>query len=348
MTSRHFGIDVLKVVCAQLIVWHHAMVYAPMNVDFTSHWPTLSAFLLEPGRWVVHVFLVIGGYLSAAGLERSNTKLWTPLVWRRYGRLMPMFVLALGLTALVGEWMRLDLVPGMASATPGWQVWLAHLTLSFDWMSVPAISAGAWYVAIDFQLYVLLALWVVHTRRARDGVSSWVKPAVVTAATVLSVTVISKFPQLDIAAPYFISAYGLGCLVAWHQHRVISSRWLWLVVGAILFDLLLEWRGRQAFALLTALLLLAWPLLQRKPTSPDWLARASDLSYPLFVGHFSLLMLLGSWWTQHGMANTAASPWVYLVLLAGLGWGWAMLLEATLERLVAGWTRHFLARTRWA
>jgi hypothetical protein len=215
-------------------------------------------------------------------------------------------------------------------------------------MDLGAISAGAWYVAIDFQLYVLLAAWVLWSRHQSVTSRPWLKPAVVTAATVLSMTVISKFPQFDIWAPYFISSYGLGCLVAWANQKAISKRWIWFVLGALLFDLAFEWRGRQAFAMLAAVGLLVWPMWSRKPASPAWLARASDLSYPLFVGHFSLLILLGSWWNHHGTSEGPLSPLVYLALVSTLAWGWALILQRVLNTLVNGWARHFLARARWA
>jgi hypothetical protein len=156
MTRRHFGIDVLKVLCAQLIVLHHGMLYAPEQLNFMAHWPGLSAFLLEPGRWVVHVFLVIGGYLSALALQRVGRQNLTVLAWRRYLRLMPMFIFSLFVTVLVAWWVRHDYAPDFISPMPTWQVWFAHLTLSFDWMDLGAISAGAWYVAIDFQLDVVV------------------------------------------------------------------------------------------------------------------------------------------------------------------------------------------------
>jgi peptidoglycan/LPS O-acetylase OafA/YrhL len=120
------------------------------------------------------------------------------------------------------------------------------------------------------------------------------------------------------------------------------------VLGALLFDLAFEWRGRQAFAMLAAVGLLVWPMRSRKPASPAWLARASDLSYPLFVGHFSLLILLGSWWTHHAWPQGPVSALAYLALTTALTWGWALSLQGALNALVTFWTRHFLARTRWA
>ena len=92
MSRRHAGIDWLKVICAQIIVWHHAATYAPPNLHLTQYWPQLSALLLEPGRWVVHVFLVLGGYLSMQGLQKSSDASIFMLAWQRYRRLMPLFV----------------------------------------------------------------------------------------------------------------------------------------------------------------------------------------------------------------------------------------------------------------
>jgi peptidoglycan/LPS O-acetylase OafA/YrhL len=344
VNHRHLGVDLLKVICAQLIVLHHAAVYAPSVLALERHWPQWNAFLLEPGRWVVHVFLVLGGYLSAQGLAHAP-QAWLDLVWRRYLRLIPLFMLAMLVTVAVAWLVQHHLVHDFL--VPGPWDWLSHLTLTFDWFGVEAIAAGAWYVAIDFQLYVLLTAWVLLARR-RSG-AAWIgwRAALMALAVLLSTTWLSRWPSLDVWAPYFWGSYGLGVLVAWSRQGGASLRWLGCVVFVLAVDLVLEFRGRQAFALATAGLLWAWPSGGLTRPSPAWLARACDLSYAVFVAHFSLLMAVGAWWSSHGI-EAPAGALAYGFMCASLAWVWGWALQTLLDRSRAWMARYFGARPRWA
>lgn len=353
MTSRHAGIDFLKIICAQLIVLHHAVSYAPDGLQFALHWPRLSAFLLEPGRWVVHVFLVIGGFLSMQALERTRGSAWVRLVWQRYLRLMPMFALAVGLTLVMAWWVRGVYAPGFISSWSGWLDLLAHLSLTFDLWGVPAISAGAWYVAIDLQLFALLAwLVLVFGRPNMPGRASWFAP-LLALTVVLATVVFSRQPWMDVYAPYFWGSYGLGCLVALAQGKPAERQWWWLAGSIVALDLWLDWRDRQGLALASAVCLWLWPALRAAWCAPRWLAQASDLSYALFVGHFSLLIGLGAWWTTHGPSNSSSpsSPEVallYLTLAGVLAWGWAWGWQSLQTHSGFWLSRYLRARTRWA
>lgn len=347
MKTRHFGIDLLKVLCAQLIVLHHAVVYAPAGLALERHWPQLTGFFLEPGRWVVHVFLVLGGYLSAQALARVQQQGLLALAWRRYVRLMPLFMLAVVVTLLVAWAVRRHYAPDFLTPMPSAWGWLSHLSLTFDWWGVEAVSAGAWYVAIDFQLYVLLAAWVLVARR-RTGMA-WIgwRAGFMAGAVLLAAVWFSRMPELDAWAPYFWASYGLGVLVAWSRQGGASRRWLWCVGFVLAVDLVLDFRGRQALALVTAALLFAWPYWRTPRTTPLWMARACDLSYAVFVGHFSLLIALGAWWSRHGV-DTAPGALAYGLICAALAWVWGWALQALLDESSAWFARHFGAWPRWA
>ena len=347
MRSRHSGIDWLKFICAQLIVLHHATTYAPHDLHLSLLWPHLSGLLLEPGRWVVHVFLVIGGYLSLQGLLRTQHMSWPSLAWQRYGRLMPLFLLALLMTLFMSWWVRDHYAPEFISNSPTWLDALAHLTLTFDWWGVPAISAGAWYVAIDFQLYVLLAFLVLAFRRS--GLPTMDRGlAILLALTLVMATLtFSRQASLDAYAPYFWGSYGLGCLVAMVQHQNVGRRWLWLALACLAVDLSIDWRDRQGLALATGAFLLVWPNIRQRLTTPAWLAWANEHSYALFVGHFSFLIALGAWWTAHGPSGSIAAL-AYLVTAGLLAWLWAWALQTLLNGPWVWLTRYLPARARWA
>jgi len=122
-------------------------------------------------RIAVQVFLVIGGFLVAKSLSPAGRPgIATPLqaVWRRYAKLAPPFLaatlLAAVLTPVAGIWMLHD---SMSAAVTLGQL-SAHALLLHGVLGYESLSAGAWYVAIDFQLYLLTVslLWLGAAWRA--------------------------------------------------------------------------------------------------------------------------------------------------------------------------------------
>jgi len=94
MAPRSLLIDGLKVLASQLIVLHHIVLYAPMAQVLAPGWPATAGFLGGEARYVVQLFLVIGGYLAAQGLARPQAPL-PRLLWARWLRLVPMLAVAL-------------------------------------------------------------------------------------------------------------------------------------------------------------------------------------------------------------------------------------------------------------
>jgi peptidoglycan/LPS O-acetylase OafA/YrhL len=206
MPRRSVLIDGLKVLASQLIVLHHMMLYAPMADLVAPGWPSAATFLTGEARFAVQVFLVVGGFLAAQGLARGTLGL-PRLVLVRYLRLVPMLAVAL-LAVLAASAL---LPPGRWSewVTPWPSPWdfLAHLLLLQDLLHIPSLSAGAWYVSIDFQLYVLLGLGAALLHRSADR-PAWQSPLpwAVALLALASLFVFNRNAALDAWAPYFFSA----------------------------------------------------------------------------------------------------------------------------------------------
>ena len=94
MAPRSLLIDALKVLASQLIVLHHIVWYTPMAQTVVPAWPAVANFLADEARYVVQIFLVIGGFLAARGLTRRLDSLPRALIGR-YLRLVPMLAAAL-------------------------------------------------------------------------------------------------------------------------------------------------------------------------------------------------------------------------------------------------------------
>jgi len=303
-SSRLLHIDLLKAVAAQAIVLHHLSAYGPIAETVQTLLPTLQAWAYDYGRMAVQVFLVLSGFLSARGVAPAGQMLQAhpgALLWQRYLRLMLPFMAAVLLTlacyALVAPWLP-ELVPVSISAGQ----LLTHALLLHDLLGQEALTVGAWYVAIDLQLFALLLglLWLAA--RLRPGRARRLGQVLVLLVVVASLWMFNRMPELDIWAFYFFGSYGLGALVYWLSRSSRPGSWGLLVAGLVLVALLLEFRGRIALAGATALLLAALQqrhlagrrLFGRRHTARWLTAQAGTHAYALFLVHFPVCLLVNA------------------------------------------------------
>jgi peptidoglycan/LPS O-acetylase OafA/YrhL len=318
--ARQPWVDLLKVVAAQAIVLHHLASYGPLAEQWAQLAPAAADWFARHARIAVQVFLVIGGYLAARQLApharwRPGSSAWRAIA-ARYLRLVPPYgavlVLAVSAAALARRVMADEMVPGPPTAGQ----WLAHLLLLQDLLGIDALSAGVWYVAIDFQLYALLvgvlmlALVLDHAARRRTA------PLLVALLVAASLLHFNRDARWDVAAPYFVGAYGLGVLAAWAP--LDRRRWAWLALGTVWVGLALvvEWRSRIAVAALTAASLMLWPA-RAAPWHSGVIAYWSRRSYALFLIHFPVLLLANAAFVHFAPAGRAAAGVGLLLAWAG-------------------------------
>jgi len=333
-------IDAIKAVASQLIVLHHLALYAPMSDAIAAAWPAVMEFLSGQGRLAVQPFLVIGGFLTAQALERRRGQPPLPQIAQRYLRLAPPLWLALLLvvlvTALVGRWLPnadwLSPLPSLGTA-------LAHLLFLQDVLGVPALSAGVWYVAIDFQLFALFAVLAWAFGAAGRPLADTGAPVLVALATALSIAVFSRLPALDVWAIYFLSAYGLGALAAWAAGQPRARVCFMLTAAVLLADWLIAPRARPLLALATALALygaahLRWPATAGVARGAQRVVHfLAEASYGVFVGHFAVIILVSGLWHALGLSGVGPA-----LAFTGLAWALAIALGAGLQHAAERWT----------
>lgn len=260
-----FGwINGLKAGAAQLIVLHHLAFYGPMSDYVQPLWPELLGWLGGSARIAVQVFLVIGGFLVAKSLSPAGRPgIANPLqaVWRRYAKLAPPFLAATLLAAIItpvaGIWMQHD---SMSAAVTLGQL-SAHALLLHGVLGYESLSAGAWYVAIDFQLYLLTVslLWL-SGRVAGQWRRHWLMPLAVTVGIAFSLLYFNLDADWDNWAPYFFGSYGLGMLAWWGSDpaRKPGAMTVLMAMAAVpvLLALAVDYRSRIALALIVALSLI--------------------------------------------------------------------------------------------
>ena len=314
----HF-IDAIKAIASQLIVLHHLAFYGPMSDYAQALCPDLISWLAQHARIAVQAFLVMGGFLAAQSLARDGRLTEQPvshLLWRRYCKLaIPYFcalLLAIAAAAVARALIDHNATPGV----PTFMQVIAHLLLLQGIFGFDGLSAGVWYVAIDFQLYALLliVLWL-----ARQGLPnmSGAGPVCVIALISASLFHFNRDAGWDNWAIYFFGAYGLGAITYWGTQRKRVAWWV-VAMGAVTIGaLLLDYRSRIQVALLVATslgvarhtgLIEAWP----KSRLTAWLGQ---ISYAVFLTHFPVCLVINALFERF-------APHAPAVQLAGMLLAW--------------------------
>lgn len=315
--SRNALIDSTKGLACIAIVWHHLAFYGPMSDVARQAVPGLIDWLYEYARMAVQVFLVLGGFLAAASLAPHGSARFTdPMqrIARRFVRLVVPYAVALVVAIVVQAAVQPWFDHPSVSDPPGLVQLLAHALLLQGVLGEESLSAGVWYVAIDFQLFALTALVLAGVSRAAAALRArgsdqalarywpWAvsgAQALVVAGVAASLLHFNRDADWDMWAVYFFGAYGLGMMAWWAaQSARAPTAWGWalLMAALVLAALVLDWRPRIALAGATALALVA---AMRYPALARWqgwapLSRLGQISYSVFLVHFAVCVLVNA------------------------------------------------------
>lgn len=345
--SRNAVIDCTKGLACAAIVWHHLAFYGPMADVVEPLLPALIEWLDQDARMAVQLFLVLAGYLAAAslaptGLARHSQVL--PQIARRFVRLVVPLAVALVLAVLISTLIRPWFDHASMSAAPSLFQLLAHALLLQGIVGEESLSAGVWYVSIDFQLFALTALLFAMGRwfKIEPGSTASARPtpgqAVVVVLAAASLWGFNRDADFDNWAVYFFGAYGLGMMAFW---AVRAARpWAWSALMALLLGiaLWLEWRTRIALAGATALALVA---VMRSPrlyslSGPARLQQLGQMSYSVFLVHFPVCLLVNAvvtWFWPDSLAINLVGLWAAFALSLATG----QLLYQRVERHMPSW-----------
>lgn len=261
-------IDAFKAVASQLIVLHHLAAYGPISDAVQQAAPELISWLYDYSRMAVQVFFVIGGYLAAQVMfsKIRDTHAFATLIFNRYLRLAIPFVVAVTFSiacAIVArQWIVDDFVPD----APTFPQLLAHLLMLQSVLDFDALLAGAWFIAIDFQLFILMLgiVWL-------GGKTAYAKNVVLMLTTLMVAASLFWFNRdvsLDDWAPYFFGAYGVGATAYWASKREESGiLWLGFIVLLTIIALVIAFRARIMIALSVTIILFLTTNMQQIKTS---------------------------------------------------------------------------------
>jgi peptidoglycan/LPS O-acetylase OafA/YrhL len=310
-------VDALRAMAATLIAWHHFGLYG-LQSTWAAPLPGQWIELLRNYRWAVQVFFVVGGFVTARSMSRRtwNCRQVGRFIVRRYCRLglpyLAAIALALGACALGRGWVSESVI----EPSPTFAQIVAHVVFLQDILGYQALSAGLWFVGIDFQLgLIYVAMLFLRDALARlsgsdEGEPSTVVPILLGwALAAPSLFFFNLHDDLDVWAIYFFGQFFLGVMV---YHGLKSSAWMiplgiyaLMLIAALVYD----WRWQLATSLLIGLVLFyggKLGLMERWPTSRvvRYLGRTS---YSLFLVHFPVLVVVSTVWARFDWTSPRAA-----------------------------------------
>jgi peptidoglycan/LPS O-acetylase OafA/YrhL len=289
--------------------------YGQIAEDAQTVLPGLMIWLYEYGRYAVQIFLVMAGYLAAQSLTRfANVKFSSQNLIRaiinRYLRLFAPYMAALIFTIACAWLARFWVNDEFVGKTETLTQFIAHLFFLQSILGLDSISAGAWYIAIDWQLYSVLAILLISFSSYQALI--WF----ISIVAVSSLLYFNRSTEYEAYFIYFIGSYGLGVLT--YLAKNFSDKKIQglakvalIVIGVIIvISTLQEVWLRNFLAWFVALLLFVWGNASYPKVSATsvlkvrllrTIAWASPRSFCAFLIHFAFILLANTVYITLGL-----------------------------------------------
>ena len=321
-SKNHFLlVDFLKTFAALTIILHHFSSYGQIAEDARQLLPELMTWLFEYGRYAVQIFLVMGGYLAAQSLTRTsnlnNPQTVLKTIFNRYLRLFAPYLVALLVTMACAWVARFWVQDEFVGESETLQQFLAHLFFLQGILGLDSISAGVWYMAIDWQLYAVLAIMLSLFPSYRSLM--WILAML----CVTSLLFFNRSGAYENYFIYFIGAYGLGVLAQLcknYPDPLVNkiAKFFFIAIGIIiLISSFHQLWARNILAYIVAITLIVWGdwaykdhgnedrrgHQSRTHKLTNAILWGSRRSYCAFLIHFSFILLANTLYIAWGMSE---------------------------------------------
>lgn len=208
--SRLTSLDALRGIAALGVVLFHYLPYYQQLYGHTFSSPTF----LEFGRYGVHLFFILSGFVIFMTLERTRTAGWFALA--RAFRLLPALWASIALTYFSVHW----LGPDDRAVEPASA--FLNMTLLHEYLGHPHVDGAYWSLVIEATFYVWIAVLFYGLgswQRLRPALWVWVLISYIGVLWWKALPDTLEFLVKDLLfvryAPLFIS----GMLIfRWYQH----------------------------------------------------------------------------------------------------------------------------------
>lgn len=329
--QRLQSLDALRGLAALAVVLFH---YLPYYHELYGHGFTPWS-ILEFGRYGVHLFFILSGFVIFMTLERTRNGGWFALA--RSMRLLPGLWAGIAIT-----WLFVSILgPDDRAVSLGSA--LMNTTLLHEYLGLPHVDGAYWSLVVEATFYVWIGLLFYslgHWSRLRPVLWAWV---LVSYAGVLWWKELSgplEFAMKDLLfvryAPLFVTGM---VLYRWHRHHQLApADWL-LLAMAIGHSAIAYKAPFNGFVLAChGLFILAISgRLNRIATRPLlWLG---GLSYALYLVHQNVGYGVIGWSYQQGLPG-----WAGVVLALATAFALAALIHYAVEKPALRWFRGLRKR----
>jgi len=332
------GIEALRGIAAVAVVLYHAA----RHMDRAHGAPNLMAWF-QPGHGGVDLFFVLSGFIilhvHRADIDRPERL--GRYAWRRFVRLMPIYWIALGLTALM-------LLAGGNAVMPGWFAWSATLLPTHG----EPLLGVAWTLQHELLFYAAFAVLILNRSAGIAVMAAWLLWIGVRTAGVAP----GIGPE-RLSSPYNVEFFlGMGVAVLLASGRMprgpgAATLGVALTIANGLAESLdwidgygavARWTGGVSAAVLIAGLA-AWER-ERRIVVPAFLRRLGSASYAIYLFQFIGMGIAWQIWVRAGLDSPGRILPAFL-FIAVVGVMGGMIAHSLIERPMLGWLRGRDARS---
>lgn len=217
--SRLASLDALRGLAALAVVLFHYLPYYDKLYGHDFQLPEATTATLLFGRYGVHLFFILSGFVIFMTLERTQKASWFGLA--RAFRLLPALWAAIALTFLSVHWL------GPESRAVPLGAAILNTTLLHEYFGQPHVDGAYWSLVVEVTFYSWMALLFFGLRtwqQLRIALAVWV---VVSYAGVLwwkEIPAALEFFVKDLLFVKYAPLFIAGMLIyRWHRYGVGST-----------------------------------------------------------------------------------------------------------------------------